>query len=89
MVSIAGALGALVALVNNVVQFLWPAYCSYKALETHGAVEVWLTYWVIVGLLAVIEHWLFFVVSLIPFHEIVKLAFLIWLQHPQTQVWYC
>ena len=33
-----------------------------------------------------VEYWLYFILRFIPFYLLFKLAFVIWLQLPQTQV---
>ena len=63
-----------------------PSYCSYKSLEKTYNLEFWLQYWTVFGLLSVLEYLLFFLVRLVPLFSLFKLAFLIWLQTPQTQV---
>jgi receptor expression-enhancing protein 5/6 len=84
--TLSALLGALTGFIVNAVSYLWPSYSSYKALEAHAGVDVWLTYWIILGFLCVIEHWCYFFLSVIPLYLLFKLAFIIWLQLPQTQV---
>lgn len=76
----------LLGLVVNLCSFLLPSLYSYKALEAQHGWEVWLTYWVVFGAFTVVEHWTFYLVSRIPFWVLFKLAFVIWLQLPQTRV---
>jgi hypothetical protein len=84
--SIAAILHVISGLILNVVSFLVPCRYSYKALEAQYLWEKWLAYWVVFGTFCVLEHWTFFLVSRIPFWSLIKLAFVIWLQLPQTQV---
>lgn len=63
-----------------------PSYCSYKTVEKSYNLEFWLQYWTVFGLLSVLEYLLFFLSRLIPLFSIFKLAFLIWLQLPQSLV---
>ncbi|QDZ21222.1 HVA22-like protein [Chloropicon primus] len=67
------------------VGFLYPAYQSYKALESNrlDAAAEWLTYWVIFSLFTVIESVGDFLISWIPFYSFLKLGFLTWLLLPK------
>mmetsp|Transcript_3749 Transcript_3749/g.9471 ORF Transcript_3749/g.9471 Transcript_3749/m.9471 type:complete len:130 (+) Transcript_3749:156-545(+) len=82
-------MGLLTTLVFNpifvIVGFLYPAYQSYKALESNrqDAAPEWLTYWVIFSLFTVIESVGTFLISWIPFYSFLKLAFLMWLLLPR------
>ena len=42
----------------NLLGFLWPAYASFKAIETkeEGYDTQWLTYWVVYSFLNIIEN---------------------------------
>ena len=70
------------------VGFLYPAYMSYKAIETKADVDddkQWLTYWVVFSFIHVFDPLLNIVLKIIPFSVILKLAFNIWLLHPKTR----
>lgn len=69
------------------VGFIYPAYASYKALESKSPVAhaQWLTYWVVFSLFTVVEYFADFVISWIPFYYLAKLAFVLWLQLPRFQ----
>ena len=70
------------------IGFIYPAYESYKALEskrTDAAAE-WLTYWVIFSLFSVFESVADWLISWIPFYYILKLLFLLWLLLPRFKV---
>ena len=73
-------------LVVNLVGFIYPAFCSLKALETPTIRddEQWLTYWVVFGFSNVAEYFRETLMSVIPFYDVVKLAFLLWLYLPFT-----
>jgi len=45
----------------------------------------WLTYWIVIGCFSVIEHFTDLVLFWVPFYSIFKVAFVVWLLHPQTQ----
>ena len=74
--------------LSFLVGFLYPAYKSFKALETTNDDEddkQWLTYWVIFGFMHCFQRFLNIVLDLIPFSAVLKLAFNIWLFHPSTK----
>lgn len=79
-------LHGLLGLIVSITGFLIPCRNSYKALEAQYDWERHLTYWVVFGSFCASEHFLFFLVSRIPLWTLLKLAFVVWLQLPQTQV---
>jgi len=74
-------------LVSNVVGFLYPAYMSFKALNTPQPDDdtQWLTYWVVFCFFNLTEQITSIFMSWIPFYFIIKIIFLIWLYYPQTK----
>lgn len=73
---------------SNVVGTIYPVYSSYKAIESldnnQGEATQWLTYWTIYGALGLIEGTSDKVLSWFPYYYHGKLAFLLWLQMPQS-----
>merc|ERR1711998_329329 len=69
------------------VGFVYPSYASYKALgsNTPDASAQWLTYWVVFSLFTVVEYVADWLISWIPMYYLAKLAFILWLQMPQTK----
>merc|ERR1711916_339960 len=69
------------------VGFAYPAYASFKAIESPQTEDdcQWLTYWVVYSIFTLLEVVLDAVVSWIPFFYEIKLLFLLWLQLPQFQ----
>ena len=70
----------------DLVGTLYPAYMSYRAIESleTGDDKQWLTYWVVYAstkLMDATQTTLFF---WIPFYDIFKLVFLVFLFHPKT-----
>merc|ERR1711998_266872 len=74
-------------LLCNFVGFVYPAYASFKSLESKDANEdrLWLTYWVVYSCFCLIEGFLEYVLFWVPFYYPIKLAFLFFLFLPQTQ----
>jgi hypothetical protein len=70
------------------VGFAYPAYRSFKALESPGDEDdkQWLTYWVIYGTFGVAEGFADKIVGWLPLYYPAKIGFLCWLMLPQTKV---
>lgn len=67
--------------------FLYPAWASYKAIETRSRGEdaLWLTYWTVFGFVQVFDKLVFSMFRYIPFYSMLKIALFIYLYHPKTQ----
>lgn len=79
----------LAAPVSNLVGWGFPAYLSFKALETPQANDdvQWLTYWVVFGFFNLTESFaLRLVLYYIPWYFTLKTLFVIWLQLPVFRV---
>lgn len=63
-----------------IIGFLFPAFKSCRAMETHNSSEVtqWLVYWVVYAFFSVIEIFVDTLVYWIPFYFRFKLGFLLW-----------
>merc|ERR1712070_588467 len=74
-------------LLCNFVGFVYPAYASFKSLESQNTNDdrLWLTYWVVYSCFCLIEGFLEYVLFWVPFYYPIKLAFLFFLFLPQTQ----
>jgi len=72
--------------ITNFVGFLYPAYASIRALQTQETKDdtQWLTYWVVFGLLVVVEDFFYDLCTLLPFYFAIKFIFIIWLFYPGT-----
>jgi len=93
------ALGAAAVLVlfglrilSLLVGVLYPSYQSFKAIESVRTDDdtQWLTYWILFGLFEVVDQTVFSAFVLMnPGNGLVtytiKLAFLMWIQHPKYQ----
>lgn len=74
--------------LSFLVGFLYPAYMSFKAIESKEDSDddkQWLTYWVVFGFMHVFDWLIDVVISIIPFHTVLKTLFYIWLFHPKTK----
>jgi len=73
--------------VCNLVGFIYPAYCSFKAIKSEDKEDdtQWLTYWVVYAFFVVVESLTDLLLHWIPFYYGVKLAFLVWCFSPQTR----
>ena len=72
--------------ITVAVGVAYPVFMSFIALESEGGEDdkQWLTYWVVFGLLNIVDQWSGFILAFIPFYFFLKLCFLIFLMHPST-----
>lgn len=78
--------GHFAELVCNVVGFLYPAYVSIKAIESHSKEDdtQWLTYWVVFALLNCVEFASDVIVGWFPIYWLVKCLGMLYLYLPMT-----
>merc|ERR1719464_1483383 len=64
----------------------YPVFMTFLALESEGGEDdkQWLTYWVVFGVLNIVDQMSGFILAWIPFYFFLKLIFLIFLMHPST-----
>ncbi|GBB95210.1 hypothetical protein RclHR1_00250008 [Rhizophagus clarus] len=74
-------------LLSNLVAWAYPAYASFKAIETTKTEDdtQWLTYWTVLGFFHVIEFFSDVILYWIPFYFLIKTIFFLWLFLPQTR----
>lgn len=74
-------------LLCNLVGFLYPAYASFKAIETEQKDDdtQWLTYWVVYAVFNLIETFVGIILFWFPFYYSFKFGFLIWLFLPNVR----
>lgn len=67
-------------LICNCIGFVYPAYCSIKALESPRKEDDtrWLTYWVVFALFSVTEFFSDLLLSWFPLYWLAKCLFLVW-----------
>eukprot|EP01082_Thalassiosira_pseudonana_P003158 g2846.t1 g2846 contig12:911456-912300(+) len=84
IVSVFYSLGGF-KLISDVMAFIYPAYMSFKAIESADPVDdtQWLTYWVVFSLFSIVENVASFLIAWIPFYYVIKIAFFAWLCHPK------
>jgi receptor expression-enhancing protein 5/6 len=74
-------------LITNLIGFVYPAYASFKAIESPNKEDdvQWLTYWVVFGLLNVIEFFTDILLFWVPFYYSFKTVVILYLLLPQFQ----
>ena len=73
--------------ISFLIGFLYPAYKSFKALETKDDDrddQVWLTYWIVFGTLHVFDGLINYALGFIPGLGLIKIGLYVWLFHPKT-----
>lgn len=72
--------------IVSTVGFLYPAYRSFKAIESddHDDDTQWLTYWVVYAFFTVFDDMTEWILGIIPFYHLIKLLFYIWMFWPST-----
>ncbi|CAD6184636.1 unnamed protein product [Caenorhabditis auriculariae] len=78
--------GHFAELVCNFMGFVYPAYMSIKAIESHTKEDdtQWLTYWVVFAVLSVAEFFSKQIVAVFPVYWLFKSLFLLYLYLPST-----
>ncbi|GAB9474578.1 hypothetical protein Gpo141_00011698 [Globisporangium polare] len=73
-------------LVVALVGFIYPAYMSFKAIDSPSTDDdtQWLTYWVVYAFFSMTESITDLILSWIPFYFFIKVSFLVWCYHPST-----
>ncbi|GJJ68722.1 receptor expression-enhancing protein 5/6 [Entomortierella parvispora] len=71
-------------LLSNLLGFVYPAYRSFKALESPGKDDdkQWLTYWTVYGFVSILESFTDVLLYWFPFYFFLKTVFLLWLMVP-------
>lgn len=72
-------------LISDLVSFIYPAYMSFKAVDSADPTDdtQWLTYWVVFAFVSIIESCATFFIEYIPMYFFFKLGFFIWCYHPK------
>lgn len=71
-------------LVCDVAGFLYPAWMSFRAVESPAPEDdkLWLTYWVVYSAFSVFEYFIDFILFWLPFYYLAKFCFLLYLALP-------
>ncbi|XP_033633954.1 receptor expression-enhancing protein 5-like isoform X1 [Asterias rubens] len=76
--------GYAAAFISSFLGFLYPAYCSVKAIESVRTEDdtQWLTYWVVYSGFGMVEFFSDIFLSWFPFYYLAKMLFLVWCMAP-------
>lgn len=74
------------AFLCNFIGFIYPAYASIKAIESKEKDDdtKWLTYWVTYAFFSLLEFFSDIFLFWIPFYNLSKCIFLLWLMYPSA-----
>mmetsp|Transcript_3778 Transcript_3778/g.13009 ORF Transcript_3778/g.13009 Transcript_3778/m.13009 type:complete len:161 (-) Transcript_3778:103-585(-) len=74
-------LGVGASLIANMVGFLYPAFCSFKAIESEDKNDdtQWLIYWVVYSTFIILESFIDILLYWVPFYYAIKVGFLFFL----------
>jgi receptor expression-enhancing protein 1/2/3/4 len=74
-------------LISLIALYLYPSYCSYKALNSKNVADAqeWLCYWVVSGILTIPLLISNSILNWIPFYYEIKLLLCLWLIFPKTK----
>ncbi|ORZ11939.1 TB2/DP1, HVA22 family-domain-containing protein [Absidia repens] len=72
-------------LLSNAISWLYPAYASFKAIESPGNSDdkQWLTYWTVIGFVQLMEYFSDILLYWFPFYYLFKTLFVLYLALPQ------
>lgn len=78
------AIGIGSSLVCSVVCFIYPAYKSFKAVESPQGDDdkQWLTYWIVYSTFNILEYFADLILFWIPLYDLLKCLFLVWCMWP-------
>lgn len=73
--------------ISNLVGFAYPAYASFKAVESEDKADdvQWLTYWIVYSFFVIFEVFIDTLLYCIPSYYAFKLGFMAWLFMPSTR----
>ena len=74
-------------ILTSSVGFLYPAYMSFKAIESKDTKDdtQWLTFWVVYAVCTIFDPFMNSILYFLPFYYLFKLAFYIYLFHPKSR----
>jgi receptor expression-enhancing protein 5/6 len=80
-------LGVYPGIIVNFVGILYPAYMSFKAVESKEEDDdkQWLTYWVVFAVYNFADRFVDYIFFWIPFYSAIKLLVLVYMFFPETR----
>ena len=79
--------GVLDDFTCNMIGIIYPAYLSFKAIETQESDDdkQWLTYWVVFAIYNILDDFSSILFFWLPFYYPIKLLVLLWMVWPKTR----
>eukprot|EP00158_Paraphelidium_tribonemae_P008531 Partr_v1_DN28605_c0_g2_i5_m50258 putative receptor accessory protein len=73
------------SLLTNLLGFLYPAYASFKAIESAAKEDdtQWLTYWTVFGFMNTLEYFSDILLYWLPFYFLIKAGAILYMILPQ------
>lgn len=72
-------------LICDLVAYAFPFYGTLSTIESKKFKKNWLIYWVLVGMISILETVVHIIVYWIPFYYPLKVVFLVWAMHPKYE----
>ena len=81
------AFGICSGFIVNVVGILYPAYMSFKAIESPDTEDdkQWLPYWMVFSGYSFLDHFMDYLFFWVPFYQVIKMLVLVYMFWPQTR----
>lgn len=77
-------------LIIDLLGFIYPAYMSFKSMDTTtdastGDDVQWLTYWICISFISIVESMFSFLTNFIPMYFWLKIGLIVWMWYPSTR----
>ena len=70
--------------ITRLISLIYPSYKSYQSIEKDSSNNNWMSYWIVYSTITTFEIIGWMIINYIPFYQIIKLSFIIWLVFPDA-----